>query len=327
MQNLSTSPLTLDRPLAREDIVWCYRALLGREPESEQAIQSHLERGSLRQLVESFLGSPEFKGAHPGPQPHPIALPKPEIDVFLDTATMGKAISRVKATWTHLGEVRPHFSVMTNEGFMPDRLAGTIEQFWQSGVRDSKTLLTILDAHGMLTADKTCVEYGCGVGRVTKSIADAFRRVVAYDISAGHLALAKERMQTTGTRNVELVLCSETFLQPLAKCDAFYSRIVFQHNPPPIMYALVKMALQALNPGGIAVFQLPVYQAGYRFVAAEWLASDPAMDMEMHCLPQARVFEAIAVSGCIPLEVREDGAAGEPFLSNLFVVRKPAARA
>jgi len=46
--------------LTSDDVTWCYRTLLGREPESEAAIQSHSKSGSLRKLVEAFINSQEF---------------------------------------------------------------------------------------------------------------------------------------------------------------------------------------------------------------------------------------------------------------------------
>lgn len=48
--------------VSREDIVWCYRHLLGREPESEEAIQAHGRFFSFKALVECFVASPEYAG-------------------------------------------------------------------------------------------------------------------------------------------------------------------------------------------------------------------------------------------------------------------------
>jgi hypothetical protein len=49
--------------VSREDVIWCYRTLLNREPESEAAIRSHSNTRSLRDLVEGFVRSPEFVGS------------------------------------------------------------------------------------------------------------------------------------------------------------------------------------------------------------------------------------------------------------------------
>jgi acetyltransferase-like isoleucine patch superfamily enzyme len=45
----------------REEVIWCYRNLLQREPESEEAIISHLDCGrSFEQVIEVFMNSSEF---------------------------------------------------------------------------------------------------------------------------------------------------------------------------------------------------------------------------------------------------------------------------
>jgi hypothetical protein len=47
--------------VSHEEIAWCYRTLLGREPESEAAILSHATHDGLRSLIECIVASPEFR--------------------------------------------------------------------------------------------------------------------------------------------------------------------------------------------------------------------------------------------------------------------------
>ena len=49
-----------DKTVSRQEVVWCYRSLLGREPESEAAILQHLQAKNFKVLVECFVESPEF---------------------------------------------------------------------------------------------------------------------------------------------------------------------------------------------------------------------------------------------------------------------------
>lgn len=105
----------------------------------------------------------------------------------------------------------------------------------------------------------------------------------------------------------------------------FFSRIVFQHNPPPLIGKLIKNALQSLCPGGVAIFQVPTYGNGYSFSVKEYLAIRSRLDMEMHCIPQSEIFAIIAQEGCQSVELREDDAIGRrgTWISNMFVVRRP----
>jgi FkbM family methyltransferase len=73
--------------VSRDDVVWCYRNLLGREPESDMVIDWHSRNESFRGLVEQFVTSAEFqtiRGAGKSwTQNNPIAAKKrADLEVF-----------------------------------------------------------------------------------------------------------------------------------------------------------------------------------------------------------------------------------------------------
>ncbi len=107
--------------------------------------------------------------------------------------------------------------------------------------------------------------------------------------------------------------------------DMLYSRIVLQHNPPPVMKRLLTDLLAQLRPGGVALFQLPTYREGYRFHIDDYLNQHNATEMEMHYFPQAALLELITNQGCRLLEVREDDAIGTAIraISNTLLIQKP----
>lgn len=89
---------------------------------------------------------------------------------------------------------------------------------------------------------------------------------------------------------------------------------------------ILRGLLEALNQGGVAYFQLLTYQEGYSFSAEHYLhmAESRAGQIEMHVLPQRRVFELIEQADCRVLEVLEDTWTGYRCreLSNTFLVCK-----
>jgi SAM-dependent methyltransferase len=309
----------------RDDVDWCYRTLLGRPPESEDALSSHLGMRSFRDLVQSFTGSAEFARVRSPRRFKELPLPPVRIDFEADEAALQEILVRMRGTWQLLGRTRAHYSVMTSEAFLPEHLSQSIELFWESGDDEAAQAVAFAQAQGLVPSEVVCVEFGCGVGRVTGGLGRSFGTVHGCDISDSHLEEARERIQSLGLGNVQLHLCSETLLQPLPACDMLYSRIVLQHNPPPLMVHLVRLMLGALRPGGLAVFQLPTYAEGYAFALDQWLAAPAPQDMEMHCLPQECVLDTITEMGCRLVELREDNSAGDDrYISNLFVVRRPA---
>jgi hypothetical protein len=110
-----------------------------------------------------------------------------------------------------------------------------------------------------------------------------------------------------------------------APFELWFSRIVLQHNPPPIAAMILRRALGLLAPGGLAVFQVPTHAIGYRFRVAEYVngLGQPG-GIEMHVLPQPVVFDIVRDCACEPREVLEDFSAGPSgsWNSTTFVVRK-----
>jgi hypothetical protein len=79
-----------------------------------------------------------------------------------------------------------------------------------------------------------------------------------------------------------------------------------------------------LNPGGLAVFQVPTYSTDYEFNIKTYLDNfNNDGKYEMHIIPQGAVFHIARENGCAPLEVVEDGkAGGDEWRSNTFVLEK-----
>jgi SAM-dependent methyltransferase len=252
----------------------------------------------------------------------------PTLDIELDATPdqLFRMLAKIERSWTEMGAVRPHHSVMTEEQYRPRNLDKSLDDFWRSGVAELETIDFHLEQLGCRELhDKTCVEYGCGLGRVTIPLATRFAVVHAYDISPTHLAGARERAAVAGRVNIQFHERGGGLLSPLEPCDFFYSRLVFQHNPPPVIRELIRLALNALHPGGLAIFGVPVYLADYRFRIEEYLRQPPTPFIEMHCLPQREIFSLIAGAGCSLLEVREERnvTPTTECLANLFVVTRP----
>lgn len=248
------------------------------------------------------------------------------IEVHVEPAILASLLGNVKAKWEQLGRTEPHWSVLSASQFKPDRIADTIDNFYDSGAAD----VGLFEAAAQrcrveLPRDGTCFELGCGVGRLTVWLADIFRKVIAADISAAHLALAEDAIARSGRTGIELLLLDKPqALQHLPAFDAFYSLIVLQHNPPPVMRWLLQAVLQRLAPGGLGFFQLPTTGGGYAFEASAYLSQPvDATLLEMHALPEEFVLEVLRETGCQLLEEREHDCLGNAeWISKTFLVRK-----
>lgn len=130
-----------------------------------------------------------------------------------------------------------------------------LEQFWANGQRDLDVLLDALAAS--IRPTDTVLEIGCGVGRMTRVLADRAEVVTGLDVSERMLDIA--RQQNPGLTNVEWVLGDGTTLGaiPSSTKDACISHVVFQHIPEPaITLGYVREIGRVLRPGGWAAFQV-----------------------------------------------------------------------
>lgn len=265
-----------------EDVVWCYRDILGREPLLDEIVEAQQKTPDFKQMVMDCVRSPEFADRLTrNNSPHdegalslPSILNRLSIDVAANEAELEKCASKIKTTWEYLGTEKAHWSVLATDIFLPNRLHESIDSFWASGQAEADLANQMLSQFcGGQFEQKVCVEFGCGVGRLTIGFAKSYKVVHAYDTSRTHLAYAMARAREVGADNIEFHECSSVLGLAIKPCDFFYSVIVLQHNPPPIILMLIRSALKALKPGGMAMFQVPTYIAGYSFNLLNWLAT------------------------------------------------------
>jgi SAM-dependent methyltransferase len=314
-----------------EAVTWAYRLLLGREPENESVIQDWISKSAnIQELVQEFIRSEEFREKYPSLRSPSLTgfEPTMQIEATYSDASLQELFQHIQNTWQHLGETEPHFSVFTSELFESDKIQDTQSLFYATGQQEVMRLFKALDRnHIDYSRFASCLEYGCGVGRVTRWLAEKFSRIYGYDISQSHLRIAEIYLAQEKIRNVTLHhLRRVQDIKNLPKVDLVYSIIVLQHNPPPIIRFIVQEFINILNPGGIAFFQVPTYRLGYEFSLDKYLHhAAEKQQMEMHVLPQNQIFEVVHQAGGRVVEVLENNLTGEvPYkeMSNTFLIQK-----
>ena len=318
-----------------EEVSYAYKLFLGREPENADVIAGYCQSSqSLEQLTRIFMNSPEFlrrmgstlEKPQVNRHRHPFNLPRIPVETHVSSEVLDQMFKRIHKQWDHLGATEPYWSIVTQPQNYKAEFDQHREHFYASGNSACQTFLATLRRNGINHAQlDSCLEVGCGVGRVTSYLAGAFSTVIATDISAKPLELAKTHLEDKGVQNVEL-LCWQNMhqMRQLPQVDAIMSVITLQHNPPPIIAWMLSTLLSHLRSGGVAYLQIPTYKNGYLFEVERYLAGSPPDTLEMHYLPQQEVFKLFAEANCQCLEVREDGMVSDEdqMLSNTFLVQK-----
>ena len=269
--------------------------------------------------LQHFLAFGNAEGRRPRGVPYipklaPLDWPPLEVEVAATDQQLRAMLDRVKRNFEFMGEREPHWSVITDERYLAESIESSEEEFFASGKQPVSEFSMAAARCGLrLGPGLTGFELGCGVGRSTIWLADIFDHVVASDVSAPHLRLAASTTQRFGRSNVGFVHVDRPeLIDDLPPFDVFFSIIVLQHNPPPIIFSYLMKILKKLNPGGCAYFQVPTYRFGYHFNIAGYLASEVILGMpEMHVLPQPHLHRLFDEAGCLSVEVREDGATGD----------------
>ena len=321
--------------ISKEEVILAYRLILGREPENGDVVDNYCHTvSSIQNLRELFMNSPEFikkiSERLDNPklvrQRHPFNLPNIPVEINASRETLDLMFNRGSDTWEHMGFTEPYWSVITQDQYKINNFSKNSENFYSSGGPLFRDILSILKRNGINYMDlDNCLEIGCGVGRMTKFLAETFRKVIAVDISAQHLTMAKNYISAESIDNCEFIHINnlEKFDQ-FINIDFVISVITLQHNPPPVISWVLKKLLESLRPSGIAFFQIPTYRSGYIFEIERYLNRDRDNKIEMHFLPQENIFKIIDESGCICIESREDSMVGDETntLSKSFLVRK-----
>ena len=314
-------------------LIALYKGLLGREPDAK-GMAFHLnkiENGeALDVLVSAFVNSMEFVQGFTS-RANMYALdgaPPMEVDLDLTPEQSSRLWENVKQEWSRMGDAEPYHSVLTDPKWASANMTSQeiVDAFYETGRGDMNRLDKWLARAGTpLPKTSICAEYGCGVGRSTIWLARRYERVLAMDISEPHLALARARAAKEGLTNIDFVhVRSKADLDLLRDTDLFYSQIVLQHNPPPLITEILSSAFAGLRPGGLAYFQVPTYMNGYKFELETYLEHLRDQGMEMHAVPQKVIFDLGFERGLKTLDVRPDGSIGHfgEWISTCFLMQK-----
>jgi ubiquinone/menaquinone biosynthesis C-methylase UbiE len=222
--------------------------------------------------------------------------------------------------WERWGRIDPLWSVATWPGKQRGGAAPwTDEEFYATGAADWRMYLGHWERHGLDRA--SCVEIGCGAGRLTKHLASAFQRTWALDVSEGMLAYARERISEPSV-TFERVSGSVIPL-PDASASAVFSTFVFQHfDSLAAATAYFREIARVLRPGGSMLIQLPVHQWPldlrlFEFVHRAWTAAESARVWLQRALaplgakpamrglsyPLSYLFETLGAAGLEEIEV------------------------
>ncbi|MEO8704149.1 MAG: class I SAM-dependent methyltransferase [Kofleriaceae bacterium] len=216
------------------------------------------------------------------------------------------SFASISRRWEWLARRDPLWAILSDG----ERTNGRwkLDEFFATGETEVGAVLAYLASRG-ITVDATgaALDFGCGVGRLTRALANRFAEVDGIDVSPTMIELAHQH--NANTPRMRFLLNAAPHLRMLASDHyAFvYSSIVLQHIAYPASLEYVREFMRVARPGGIVVFQIPtedrtpaplkLARCAIRSVLQR-TPLVPAAHIEMHAVPASQIIAAGRTMDC-----------------------------
>jgi ubiquinone/menaquinone biosynthesis C-methylase UbiE len=214
-----------------------------------------------------------------------------------------------------------------------------VDEFFKTGEIEIERLSIEMDRLSYPKKFFKALDFGCGVGRLTRALSKKFEESIGVDISKKMLSLARDMNKEFTNCKFELNEESNLKIFDNDYFDLIYSVIVLQHiSNPEITKSYISEFVRVLSKGGLLVFQVPSYippnmriQTGaMEFSNLRKKGEDSKFLYEkrklnpirMNFLPEIEVIQAIEKMGGKILEIKHDNLAGKETESRTYFVTK-----
>lgn len=183
---------------------------------------------------------------------------------------------------------------------------------------------TLRRVQGLLSADQDVLEIGCGTGTTALRLAPCTRRLLATDVSARMIDIARERLAAAPVPQLSFAVADAD--TPVAGSSEYGAVLAFNvlHMVTDLDRAL-EQAIRALRPGGLLISKTACLSELNPLIPYLALPVMQAVGKAPHvlCFDAAALQSAIARQGMEIVAVERHGTRGKDF--RVFIVaRKPA---
>lgn len=244
---------------------------------------------------------------------------------------------RNKREWDDLALLDPLWSILSD----PTKRFGKwdVEAFFSTGRKEVEEILVEARALGYPLRGCKALDFGCGVGRVTRALAEHFSECYGVDISEEMIKLAKQLNRHKSQCSFTVNTADDLKVFPGNYFDLVYSNIVLQHLPDRRQIrSYISEFMRVVAPGGLVIFQLAswipwrnriqirrrlysvlrAFGADGRFLYTK-LGLHP---IRMNFIPEGEVINLLEAAGARVLDVGRRIGSGRSFQSCVYFVSK-----
>jgi ubiquinone/menaquinone biosynthesis C-methylase UbiE len=181
--------------------------------------------------------------------------------IFVVESKMGyKTELKSNTEWKQWGQDDPLWSVVSWADKQKDgNSPWTEEEFYAVGESDFQDFIRQWQHYGV--NHDSCLEIGCGAGRLTKQLASTFQQVYAVDVSEDMINRARKAVGA----NVQFSVIDGLHLPQVdGSVKAVFSALVLQHlDNIETGFSYFREFFRVLDTGGTLMVQVPVYLFPY----------------------------------------------------------------
>ena len=260
------------------------------------------------------------------------------------TPVPARSLRGNRKAWNDWGSIDPLWAILTD----PDLKHGQwdLEQFWRLGEDEIARVMSTAATLGCPAGNDTALDFGCGVGRLTRAMTRHFSHCIGVDVAETMIEQATQLNRGSACTFV----VNET--NDLARFedssfDLVYSALVLQHLPTvEVIRRFIAELFRVVEPDGLLAFQLPTRvpprslrnklrlrtraYAALRAVGFDQRILYERLNlvpvMEMHCIPEHEVLAYLRGLGASVLEVQHGRFAVGEVESATYFATKPIGR-
>jgi ubiquinone/menaquinone biosynthesis C-methylase UbiE len=227
--------------------------------------------------------------------------------------------------WNELAELDPYWAILTAPGTRFG--AWDSDAFFATGATEIDGVMHRTAQLGHPQGRARALDFGCGLGRLTRPLAGHFDECVGVDISEGMVEQARRLNADVPGASFVVNAAGDLRRFDDQSFDLVYSVIVLQHVPDrDAIASYIAEFCRVLRPGGLAIFQLPshipkVFRLQWRrrlYLALRRVGLGAAfvyrrlrlMPIAMSSMPEGDIVALTTAHGARVLEVETVRASG-----------------
>jgi ubiquinone/menaquinone biosynthesis C-methylase UbiE len=204
-------------------------------------------------------------------------------------------LGSVVANWEKFAKSDPLWAILSKPGTKGNKW--NVDAFFETGRTEIAGVMKQVNEFLPTLSKRRALDFGCGVGRLSRALAGIFNETYGVDISPTMIDLA--RKFNKDYHNCEFCLNQRNDLSKFDsnQFDLIYSSLTLQHMSPDYSSKYIQEFMRLVGAKGIVIFQLPCRRIDSKVqrlktltvkVAKEFLQSP---SMEMFAVSREKVTE------------------------------------